>query len=89
MAIQGIIKGFANPNNLQEHVLLVARDLNYTLIEDGRAKGASEDLDEGLCQINQAAKARCTPDWKQITGTTTDAMGHTMVTGIGRYSFGD
>ena len=45
MAIQGIIKGFANPNNLQEHVLLVGRDLNYTLIEVGRAKGASEDLD--------------------------------------------
>lgn len=89
MTIQGIIKGFANPTNLQEHVLLVGRGTRYTLIEDGRAKDASEDLDEGLCQINEAAKARCTPDWKQITGTSTDAMGHTMVTDIGRYSFGD
>lgn len=84
MAIQGIIKGFANPADTSQHVLLLGRGGGYSLVENGRYAGAPQ-ADLAIAQRAFAARARkqVRADWRQVTEIATDALGRTSVRALG------
>lgn len=83
MAIQGIISGFADPNDLGRNVILVGRGPVYVLLVDGFVCGEPHD-DLDLAQERFRAQANaCQPWWVEVRGLSTAAVGASQVTEVG------
>lgn len=71
MTIQGIIRGFANPDNLSQNVVLVGRGPAYVLLVDGKPEGKpSDDLAAGFAHFAEAAARHSQPHWQEVAGLT-------------------
>lgn len=68
MAIQGIITGFTDKNNLSRNLALVGRGANYILCHDGvsSAGGVFSALDQALPAFYEKASGVCEADWVAI-----------------------
>lgn len=92
MAIQGIIKGFANPSNLAENLILIGRNAEYVLIMDGLPIQMEPDLEVAQnCFDAEAAKQSIPDSWKNIVGVSTSNLQTptTEVLSIGTFAYGD
>lgn len=89
MAIQGIIRGFANPANLAQNVVLVGRGAHYILLVDGRMRGeAHQHLDEASKAFDDEAQAYCTSDWVEVLVLASSNVGDcATVTQTGSMSY--
>lgn len=83
MAIQGIIRGFANPENHNQNVILVGRGDVYVLIVDGKPSPTTHaDIDSGINAL-AGAMGSDRDDWQCVSGLRTDAVnGNSAVTSI-------
>lgn len=89
MTIQGIIGGFADPNDPGRNVILVGRGPSYALLIDGRVSGEpQEELGVAMEMFKALAKA-CQPWWVEVRGLSTAAMGPAKVTEMGRRTVAD
>lgn len=88
MAIQGILKGFGDPNDRGNFIALVGRGAHYQLLDASRCLGTSEELDQGLKNFSALAHHRCESGWLSVTGLETNLSG-TTVSSYGRDSFAD
>lgn len=89
MAIQGIIKGFADPSDLGRNLILVGRGSGYVLLVDGQVRGdACEDLGAALEMFKQQAVI-CRPWWVEVLGLETPGIGPSKVSETGRRTVAD
>ena len=89
MTIMGIINGFANPENVAEHVILFGRGSGYSLVVDGIQRGEQEPtLDAGLSALAKLCEDKF-GTWREVRGTSTSSLGHTVVTELGSSVMGD
>jgi hypothetical protein len=84
MALQGIISGFADPDNTTQHVILIGRGNGYTLVVNGLQVGEQEPtLDAGYATLANACDDK-PKTWREVRGTTTSGeTGVLTVTDIG------
>lgn len=68
MAIQGIMQGFANPDDLSKNVVLVGRGPEYLLLVDGAPVASHRDLDNASPAFCTKALELCKADWRQVKG---------------------
>ena len=68
MAIQGIIVGFANPENLDQSLVIVGRGSHYLLLLNGRLEGEPiVDLGDALETFKVEAVKHCLGHWLRAT----------------------
>lgn len=92
MAIQGIIKGFANPSNMTENLILIGRNAEYVLIMDGLPIQTESDLEVAQNCFDAEATKQSIPDsWKNIVDVSTNNLQipTTEVLCIGTFAYGD
>lgn len=86
MAIQGIIVGWANPADLQQHMFISGRGGAYDKVVNGHLDGRITDLeaaiDEGYAYMQRLRidLGDSVLKWVQVTGATTDSVGTSVVT---------
>jgi len=85
MAIQGIINGFADPQDTTKHVILIGRGAGYSLVVDGRQSGEQEStLDAALSALAKHCEDK-PKTWREVRGTSTSGeTGVLTVTELGR-----
>lgn len=90
MAIQGIVSGFADPDNMGSNVILIGRGAGYTVIVDGEQRGEQEPtLEAGFSALAKACEGKA-PSWREVRGTSTDGLtGRVRVTELGASVMGD
>lgn len=90
MAIQGIITGFADPQDTTKNVILIGRGEGYSLVVNGQQSGEQEStLDAGLSAMAIACRDK-PKSWNEVRGTSTSGeTGWLTVTEIGRAVMGD
>lgn len=90
MAIQGIIQGFANPDDMQKNVVMVGRGPDYVLLVDGEPVGKNTDLSEAYSAFHLKKSEHCLPNWRQVQGLETSNVGtKSIVTKVGGLSVAD
>lgn len=89
MAIQGIIRGFAQPANMSQNVILVGRGVHYVLLVDGRQHGdAHLELDEACKAFDTEASGRCNSEWAEVLELVSSSVGDcSTVTRTGRTTY--
>jgi len=71
MAIQGLIRGFANPDNFSQNVVLLGRGPAYVLLVNGKPEGEpSDDLAAGFAHFAEAAARHSPAHWQEVAGLT-------------------
>lgn len=67
MAIQGIIRGFANPADLAKNLVLVGRGAHYVLLVDGNPQEPVHlDLESAFTAFDTKAIGVCAPNWLEV-----------------------
>ena len=69
MTIQGIITGFADPDNQSINRIAIGRGEGYALIVDGKLIGRGDSLNDCWAHIEA-----CPQDWRCITHTKDDGF---------------
>ncbi len=83
MAIQGILEGFANPEQREQHVLLVGRGDVYVLLVNGKPEEPTYvELDEALRAFRQKAAAVCIAHWRGVSEVRTTCTAGVSVTDV-------
>ena len=84
MAIQGIINGFADPQDTNKHVILIGRGAGYSLVVNGQQSGEQEStIETGLSALAIACRDR-PKTWNEVRGTSTSGeTGELTVTELG------
>lgn len=80
MALQGILCGFADPENLAANVILAGRGDKYILVVDGKPAEAHEGIAAARQAFRRLADGHIQPHWRSVSGTRTDVNGYTTVT---------
>lgn len=84
MAIQGIIRGFANPGDLAKNLVLVGRGAHYVLLVDGNPQAPAHlDLESAFTAFDAKAVDVCAPNWLevgQLEGTNVDGQSKVVST---------
>ena len=89
MAIQGIIQGFADPENTKQHAILIGRGSGYSVVVNGSQSGEQESsLDDGVYALTVACRGKPN-SWREVKAVSTDSMGNTEVTELGAGVMGD
>lgn len=89
MAIQGIIRGFANPGDLAKNVVLVGRGAQYVLLVDGNPQEPAHlDLEAACRAFDTKAVDNCAPNWLEVAELeSTNVNGQSKVVGTRSTTF--
>lgn len=89
MAIQGIIQGFADPQDTTQHAMLIGRGQGYSVVVNGYQSGEQEaTIDAGLSALSVACRGK-PRDWREVRATAQSSAGITTVTELGTGIMGD
>lgn len=90
MAIQGIIQGFANPDDMGKNVMLVGRGPEYVLFVDGLPVASHRDLPDASPAFHAKARELCQPSWRQVQEVhSNNVNASSKVVKVGGLSFSD
>jgi hypothetical protein len=88
MAIQGVIKGFADPAEGHEaNLLLIGQGASYHVLCAGVLVHSTEDLEEAFGLFDDRAEPLCQQHWLEVREVALPSVGGVSVLSVGNRTY--
>lgn len=88
MAIQGVIKGFADPADANAaNLLLLGQGSSYHVLASGVVVHSTEDFDEALGLFDERSAPLCQDHWLDVREVAIASVGGVKVLAVGQRTY--
>lgn len=87
MALQGIVRGFCDPQDRNQHIVLIGSGDDYLCFENGRIADAAPDLKKAYTLFQARSQAIAQLPWLEVRGVSLSNVGTCEITCLGKQTF--